>query len=39
MNDRHRKVIVTILANVGAAAFAITLIRSGWIKTSRPWCC
>ena len=32
MNDRHRKVIVTILANVGAAAFAITLIRSGWVK-------
>ena len=32
MNDRHRKVIVVILANAGASAFAITLIRFGWIK-------
>lgn len=32
MNDRHRKVIVVILANAGASAFAITLIRLGWIK-------
>ena len=32
MNDRHRKLIVVILANAGAAIFAIALIRSGWIQ-------
>jgi pyruvate,water dikinase len=34
MNDRHRKVFVVILAIAGASAFAITLIRSGWIKNT-----
>lgn len=36
MNDRHRKLIVVILANAGAAIFAITLIRSGWIQNILP---
>jgi len=34
MNDRHRKVIVVILANAGASAFAITFISFGWIKNT-----
>lgn len=32
MNDRHRKLLVVILANAGAAIFAITLVGSGWIQ-------
>jgi phosphohistidine swiveling domain-containing protein len=34
MTDRHRKVIVVILANAGASVFAITLIRFGGIKNT-----